>query len=143
MSPFGHFSVDGKCHRVVEVYGHKQAVGHTVGGKDKIVDGDSGVCAVSGNAEETGGVVASCGTHGIDECLHPAVVRGVLGAVVLEVGSPAPSAVVDFIDGLEHQEVAFVGKTACYLCPHGSKLRGHLSVAYRIGRCSLYVEPMC
>ena len=114
-SPFRVFRFYGESVGVVEVHGHEDAVGGGVGRFHEVADGEVGVCAVSRHAEETCGVASSCSPDRVDECLVPFVEHSVLLASVLAVVAPTPAAVVDLVERLENQEIAFVGTSSWLL----------------------------
>src|SRR5690554_4835990 len=142
VSPLLKLVLQGIEVRVVIVYRNQQAVGGRVAGKNQVIDGQLGTGNVAGYAQIALAVVAAGSTYGIHKHLVPSVERGVLLAVVVEVGPVAPSDVVDLVHAFENKEVSFVLKFPGNLGPHGRQLFFYRLIYLRVGGGVFNVEPI-
>ena len=116
--------------RVVVVDGHHQAVGAgVIRGQDQAGDREARIAGVARNAQPAGRILPAGRTDGVHEGLVPLVQDLVLGARVLPEGlAPAPAAVLDLVERLEHEPFALVLEAFRNLSPEGEHLVLHLFV---------------
>ena len=142
MPPLRELGIQGIFIRVIEMHRHHQSAFRPVFGQCQVLQGQIRIGAIAGDAQETVVILPTHGTNGIHKHLIPLVEDGILLALVIQVVSPSPSAIVDFVHRFEYQELPFVLELLGYLCPHGLELCLDAIVRLLAGRSPLDAQPI-
>ena len=139
MAPVGQlFVADGVIIGVVAVEGQHGLMGRVIGNGH--VTEEVGTCGVTGHAQPAGFIVAASSADSVHEHLVPLIDNTTL---FLHVGGSMPLTAIDeFVEGLQHEEVSLVLELLCNLGPDSCDFFFHLLVHLLVVHCALQVLPV-